>query len=226
MALSDAEVFYGSKPAAAPAAPAPASAPASVVASDGSAEKSAQLAPLVDGDPAQAPVAEQPAEKVEPARDDAPAPWELTPEQVLASSPEDPRIQHKVTLSAIEQAYTSRGATPEQAQAVVGQWRPALGRLGVDGADMSPVVEAVAAVTQELPPPERVQEWAGQSMDLLRAEYGDDAGQILKDMRTMVGADPMAKAYLDMTGLGSHPGIVATLAKSARAFRLAGKFKK
>ena len=219
MALSDAEVFYGSKPAAAPAAP----APVPVVAAE-----PAEAAPLVDGEPAAAPapVAEQPAEKVEPARDDAPAPWERTPEQILASSPEDPRIQHQITLSAIEQAYTSRGATPEQAQAVVGQWWPALGRLGVDGGDMSPVVEAVAAVTQELPPPERVQEWAGQSMELLRAEYGDDAGQILKDMRTMVGADPMAKAYLDMTGLGSHPGIVTTLAKSARAFRLAGKFKK
>lgn len=219
MALSDAEVFYGSKPAAAPAAP----APVPVVTAEPAAPT-----PPAGGEPAAAPApaAEQPAEKVEQASDDAPAPWELTAEQVLASSLEDPRIQHKITLSAIEQAYTSRGATPEQAQAVVGQWWPVLGRLGVDGGDMSPVVEAVAAVTQEIPPPERVQEWAGQSMEMLRTEYGDDAGQILKDMRTMIGADPMAKAYLDMTGLGSHPGIVATLAKSARAFRQAGKFRK
>ena len=211
MSLSDVEVFYGSSPAAAPTAPAPAGAPA----------------PLVDGDPAKAPapVVEQPAEKVEPVRDDPPAPWERTPEQVLESSFYDPRTLHKASLNAIEQAYVSRGATPEQAQDVVGQWWPALGRLSADGGDMTQVAEAVASVTRELPAPERVQEWSGQSMQMLRAEYGDAAGQILKDMRTMVSSDPKAVAYLEMTGLGSHPSIVAALAKSARAFRRAGKFK-
>lgn len=214
MSLTDVEVFYGTPPAVAPAAPVAVAEPA-------------EPAPLADGEPAeaQAPVAEQPAAKVEPVRDGPPAPWERTPEEVLASSFYDPRTTHRASLSAIEQAYISRGATPEQAQEVVGQWWPALGRLSADGGDMSQVAEAVAAVTRELPSPERVQEWSGQSLQLLRAEYGESAGQILKDMRTMVAADPKAKAYLEMTGLGSHPSIVAALAKSARAFRLSGKFK-
>ncbi|UST54929.1 hypothetical protein NF681_06995 [Comamonadaceae bacterium OTU4NAUVB1] len=221
MSLSDVEVFYGSKPAAAPAEPAPAPVPAPVVVAE-----PAESAPVDEEQAeAQAPVVEQPAEKVEHVSDSPPAPWERTPEEVLASSFYDPRTTYKTSLNAIEQAYVSRGATPEQAQEVVGQWWPALGRLSADGGDMSQVADAVAAVTRELPPPERVQEWAGQSMQLLRSEYGDDAGQILKDMRTMVAADPKAKAYLDLTGLGNHPSIVAALAKSARAFRRAGKFK-
>jgi uncharacterized protein (DUF1778 family) len=152
-----------------------------------------------------------------------PHPWTRTPEELLTDSFYDPRMTHKPATNEIESAFLERGVTAEEVKAIVDEWWPVLARYGVENS--SDVARAVAATAREMPTAEKVDDWGRASTQYLLDEFGAEAENVLADMRKIVADDPRAKRFLELTGLGNHPSVVEALAKSATAFRKAGKLK-
>lgn len=64
--------------------------------------------------------------------------------------------------------------------------------------------------------------WHAESLDRMRRNDFNDAD--LDHARAFVARDPRVFAYLDRTGLGSHPDVVERFVALGRAAKLAGKF--
>lgn len=75
------------------------------------------------------------------------------------------------------------------------------------------------------PTPETRKAWQADATKALRQDFGDDAGQALKDAKAYLQQNPKLRDHLHKTGLGDHPQWVRTVAEKARAARAAGKLK-
>ncbi|WP_415257612.1 hypothetical protein [Thauera phenylacetica] len=75
------------------------------------------------------------------------------------------------------------------------------------------------------PSPEQRQAWREDATKALRQDYGDAAGDVLKDVRAYIAQHPKLRDHLRNTGLGDHPQWVRTVAAKARAARAAGKLR-
>lgn len=75
------------------------------------------------------------------------------------------------------------------------------------------------------PTPEQRQVWREDATKALRQDYGDAAGDVLKDVRAYIAQHPKLRDHLRKTGLGDHPQWVRTVAAKARAARAAGKLR-
>jgi len=75
------------------------------------------------------------------------------------------------------------------------------------------------------PTPEQRQAWREDATKTLRQDYGDAAGDVLKDVRAYIAQHPKLRDHLRKTGLGDHPQWVRTVAAKARAARAAGKLR-
>lgn len=75
------------------------------------------------------------------------------------------------------------------------------------------------------PTPEQRQVWREDATKALRQDYGDAAGDVLKDVRAYIAQHPKLRDHLRNTGLGDHPQWVRTVAEKAREARKAGKLR-
>jgi hypothetical protein len=137
----------------------------------------------------------------------------------------DPAKTHATALREIETNEIQSLATPEAAKAVAAQFVPVFARYDMQPTDTANIAAAVSHVRRTPADAETVADWATKSKDYLRAEYGDDAGQVLADTQKLLAKDPAFKAYLEKTQLGSHPSVVRAMSNAAIAFRKAGKLK-
>jgi MoxR-like ATPase len=74
-----------------------------------------------------------------------------------------------------------------------------------------------------IPSDAEVSAWADQSVRALREAYGNGAEEALADARALVARDPRIKAFLNVSGLGSHPKVIVRLAHAARSQRGRGR---
>ncbi len=126
---------------------------------------------------------------------------------------------------ALEQAHLATLATPEQAKASAQELPQLAQRYGLNATEAEAFGDAMATAARGKVTEEQVQGWTTRSEEHLRQEYGDSAGQVLADTRKLIQSDAKLLAKLKSTGLGSHPSVVAALARRAVEARKAGKLK-
>lgn len=69
------------------------------------------------------------------------------------------------------------------------------------------------------------EQWATEAMSELQREFGAEAESALTDAKKLIARDPRLADFLQVTGLGSNPRWVATLAALARRQRMQGKLR-
>jgi hypothetical protein len=122
------------------------------------------------------------------------------------------------TRTITEAAVERLGLSPDEAQASVRDWQPRFQSYGLSGDEAQSVVDvAVGAVAGNVDQ----SGWANQSRAALTREFGsaDGAQRALDAARALVAKDPALAAFLDSSGLGSHPKVVVLLANKARSRR-------
>ena len=137
----------------------------------------------------------------------------------------DVSITHRGSLKEIETGALEALKTPAQAKALADQHVPIFQKYGMGDTDARAYAAATAQITRTPATPEQVADWTTMSKEWLRNEYGDSAGVVLADMQKLIAGDKKFSAYLNKTGLGSHPSVVKALASVAIAQRKAGKLK-
>lgn len=135
----------------------------------------------------------------------------------------DPASTHGAALREIETAALEALQTPEQAKEAAAAWVPVLGKYQMSPSDASGLASAVAQVTRGVPDDDQLRDWNARSMEWLRSEFGDSAGQVLADTKKLIAADKNFSAHLSRTGLGSHPYVIRALSSVAIARRKAGR---
>lgn len=194
-------------------------------------ENSPELVDDIDATPGVSPPADKPA----PANPAPPvsgssaftpdaAPWLRSNDELLKEF-YDPRLTHSQALRNVEQGMLEALATPDEAKAAVEDWWPVFGRYELSTAESEALVSAGLSVHNEPATQQQLSDWAADTREQLRAEYGDRAGVVLDAARRMIARDQPLKAYLDRTGLGNHPRVALAMARSADRFVKAGKLK-
>jgi hypothetical protein len=115
-------------------------------------------------------------------------------------------------------------ATPEQKQAIE-EWREVVADWQASSTDVRELVNVVSGLN-ELPTEETVAGWERDAKAELHRTFGKDADKALADAQALVARDPRVAQFLAVTGLGSHPRFVATLARLARSQRASGRLKR
>ena len=108
--------------------------------------------------------------------------------------------------------------------AVVNEVRQMAADVGAAPADVM-TLRSVAAELTTPPTAQQLADWSDQTVDLLNSTFAGTAAMALADARKLVARDPRLVRILDSNGIGSHPKVVLTLARLARAQRLEGKLK-
>lgn len=126
---------------------------------------------------------------------------------------------HREAARQLERDSLAQLATPDEARATAERFVPVATRYDMSIEDGRRVAEAMAKVVRKLPSEDELRKWGAESEEWLLGEYGEGAGQALRDATTMLKSDPAFKAELDRTGLGSHPYVVRALVKRAVALR-------
>lgn len=130
------------------------------------------------------------------------------------------------TARDIESAATQRlGLTDEEAKASATEWAGTFHRYGVTGDAAAHLAEIGIAALANGVDEAKALSWRNESRAVLTSEFGATADQALEDAKRLVASDPTLAAWLDQTGLGNHPRVVATIAQRARHLRNAGRLK-
>lgn len=130
------------------------------------------------------------------------------------------------TARDIESAATERlGLTDQEAKASATEWASTFNKYGVTSDDAAHLAEVGIAALVHGVDDDKALAWRNQSQAVLTSEFGATAGEALEDAKRLVAADPALAAWLDQTGLGNHPKVVATIAKQARQLRNSGRLK-
>ncbi|HEV6968102.1 hypothetical protein [Roseateles sp.] len=130
------------------------------------------------------------------------------------------------TARDIESAATQRlGLTDEEAKASATEWAGTFHKYGVKSDDAAHLAEIGIAALANGVDDAKAHAWRNESRAVLTSEFGATAGQALEDAKRLVASDPTLAAWLDQTGLGNHPKVVATIARRARHLRNAGRLK-
>ncbi len=130
---------------------------------------------------------------------------------------------HASTQRVIIEAGVQRlGLEPDAAHESATEWAQTFNRYGLASSESNDLTEIAVGVMSGAVEPDR-QAWANDARSTLTSEYGESAEAILEASRKLVAQDKPLFAYLDRTGLGSHPRIVSLIARKAHALRKAGK---
>jgi hypothetical protein len=98
--------------------------------------------------------------------------------------------------------------------------------LGISPVEAREVVKLIDDAYREgAPSPETLEQWRRESVDQVFRQYGKDAERKLAGAKALVARDPRVKAFLNATGLGSHPKVVALLIEKAHSERARGRLK-
>jgi len=131
---------------------------------------------------------------------------------------------HNDALRVLEASALEDLATPEEARAAAASWTPLFDRHGLSATQSAQLAEVAVSVHRSPPDEATIARWQSESRDVLAAEYGPaGAAQALADARLVVDSDPALTKYLNDSGLGNHPRVVAAVAARARELRKAGK---
>ncbi len=130
------------------------------------------------------------------------------------------------TARDIESAATQRlGLTDQEAKASATEWAGTFAKYSVSADDAAHLAEIGIAALANGVDDAKALTWRNESRAVLTSEFGASADQALDDARRLVASDPTLAAWLDHTGLGNHPKVVATIAQRARHLRNAGRLK-
>ena len=124
----------------------------------------------------------------------------------------------------IESAATERlGLTPDEASASASEWGQTFHRYGVSSTEAAHLVEIGVAALVNGVDDAKATSWRSESTAALTSAFGANAGQALADAKALVAKDPTLAAWLEQTGLGDHPKVVAAVAQRARQMRNSGR---
>lgn len=130
------------------------------------------------------------------------------------------------TARDIESAATQRlGLTDHEAKESATEWAGTFAKYSVSADDAAHLAEIGIAALANGVDDAKALTWRNESRAVLTSEFGASADQALDDARRLVASDPTLAAWLDQTGLGNHPKVVATVAQRARHLRNAGRLK-
>lgn len=96
--------------------------------------------------------------------------------------------------------------------------------LGMSADEASSMYALYAHAIREPADSEQIQAWGTEAMDAARMRYGADLDSRLRAAREYVAARPGLKQALHVSGLGSHPRVVAEMLE--RAYSLKGRSKR
>ncbi len=132
---------------------------------------------------------------------------------ILANSP-----IHGNALRSIETAAQREHlATPEQASEIANAWLPMMQEYDLNATESAQLADLGVSMTLNPASEEHRAAWRESSLQALRQDHGDRAGAALAAAQKMIAADKTLSAWLDETGLGSHPSVVRAAAAKALA---------
>lgn len=143
----------------------------------------------------------------------------MTDEQMAAALFDNPNV-HGDAARAIERNALDNLATRHEAAAQAEGMAEHFRAIGLTSTEASRLADL-----RGNPTPEQRQVWREDATKALRQDYGDAAGDVLKDVRAYIAQHPKLRDHLRKTGLGDHPQWVRTVAEKAREARKAGKLK-
>jgi len=93
----------------------------------------------------------------------------------------------------------------------------------------TPAATEVLALAQEHtrtpPSAEQVVAWQDEAIDQVKRAHGADAEAVLADAQRLIARDKRVSNFLQKTGLGSHPRVVALAIELAKQQRMQGRLK-
>jgi len=143
----------------------------------------------------------------------------MTDEQMAAALFDNPNV-HGDAARAIERNALDNLATRHEAAAQAEGMAEHFRAIGLTSTEASRLADL-----RGNPTPEQRQVWREDATKALRQDYGDAAGDVLKDVRAYIAQHPKLRDHLRNTGLGDHPQWVRTVAEKAREARKAGKLR-
>ncbi len=152
--------------------------------------------------------------------DDAPVTDEDRAAALFSSSP-----IHGDAERAIERAALEDGsATPDAAREAAQSWRGTFDRHGLNSTESAQLADLAIAAHRQPADEQTRARWAEDAKAALLQDFGpENIALALADAKKIIAKDPKLAAYLDQSGLGSHPTVVRLVAQKARAMRKAGR---
>jgi hypothetical protein len=123
------------------------------------------------------------------------------------------KVHASTQRQIVELGVDRLGMDPAEARRSADEWGSTFAKYGLGSEESAHVVEVAAAVLAGSVEPDP--SWAPEARKLLSSEFGGNADRVLAEARKLVAADPKLAAFLDDTGLGNHPRIVALAARAA-----------
>lgn len=129
--------------------------------------------------------------------------------------------------TTVQQAAESKGRPPEEAKALAAEWAQSFAHFGVPETHIANLVGAGLQVADKAPDADTLKTWGEQAKERLAGTYGGAEGgaRALATAQAWVRAHPKLVGFLNRTGLGSHPQVVAAIAATADQARKDGRFK-
>jgi len=143
----------------------------------------------------------------------------MTDDEMAARLFDNPNV-HGDAARAIERNALDNLATRHEAAAQAEGMAEHFRAIGLTSTEASRLADL-----RGNPTPEQRQVWREDATKALRQDYGDAAGDVLKDVRAYIAQHPKLRDHLRNTGLGDHPQWVRTVAEKAREARKAGKLR-
>ncbi|ARU22977.1 XRE family transcriptional regulator [Ralstonia solanacearum] len=202
---------------------------------DGAQAPRAAPAPTPAPVAAPAPAATATQEAEEPAinTDDA-QPAVITAEAIAAAVPDairearendqlrklySPQTEHSSSIP--DNAFLTESIDATTSKAIAVELREMAGDMGARAADVQTLTSAMRdATANPLTDDQRI-EAREKAVQMLNAEFNDQARQALIDARKFVAADPRRAALLEK--VGDDPRVVLTVARLARAAKARGQ---
>lgn len=202
---------------------------------DGAQAPRAAPAPTPAPVAAPAPAATATQEAEEPAinTDDA-QPAVITAEAIAAAVPDairearendqlrklySPQTEHSSSIP--DNAFVTESIDATTSKAIAVELREMAGDMGARAADVQTLTSAMRdATANPLTDDQRI-EAREKAVQMLNAEFNDQARQALIDARKFVAADPRRAALLEK--VGDDPRVVLTVARLARAAKARGQ---
>nr|WP_311530857.1 hypothetical protein [uncultured Ralstonia sp.] len=190
-------------------------------------------APVAAPTPAPAPAATHEAEEPAPNTDDTQS-VAITAEAIAAAVPQtireardadqlrklySPQTEHSGSIP--DNAFVTESINANTSKAIAVELREMAGDMGARAADVQAITSAMRDASAAPLTDEQRTEAREQAVQMLNAEFNDQARQALIDARKFVAADPRRAALLEK--VGDDPRVVLTVARLARAAKARGQ---
>ncbi len=191
------------------------------------------LAPPAAPAPTPAPTATPEVEDTAPNTDDA-QPAVITAEAIAAAVPDairearendqlrklySPQTEHSSSIP--DNAFVTESIDATTSKAIAVELREMAGDMGARAADVQTLTSAMRDATANPLSNEQRIEARERAVQMLNAEFSEQARQALIDARKFVAADPRRAALL--ANVGDDPRVVITVARLARAAKARGQ---